>query len=226
MHPIQTDVLSQLMHTAKLTYSQLKPNDIPSNRFAYHLEQLVKEGFIAKEDDGYALTPAGMSLADRVSHGTMAVRLQPHIVTTLCVTNGAGQTALFRHAFQPYLGAVGYPQGRLHYHERIAEAAARELAEKTGLRNVALTHRGMVYITGMKNGKGISRLLTHVFSGSVQGEPLIRSADETKGESFWADPAAFVSVPHMPGFVEITQLLASEDGLFFAEITAEMPRPL
>lgn len=224
MHPVRNDIIYLLMHAPVLTYTQLKPDDVPSNRFAYHIEQLAKDGLIAKTGEGYILTAAGMSLADRVSHETMAVRMQPHIVTTLRVTNRAGQTALFRHAFQPYFGIVGYPQGRIHYGESVAQAAARELQEKTGLSGVALKHRGIVYVTGRYEAEDISRILCHVFSGEVQGTPELSCTDTTKGSSFWGSPYDYTATAHMPGFNEITALLAREENnLFFDEITAAMP---
>jgi len=212
------------MHQSVLTYTQLQPQDVPSNRFAYHLERLVSDGFIKKIADGYTLTAAGRSLADRVSHETMSVRLQPHIVTTLSVANEAGEIALFKHSFQPYLGVVGYPQGRIHYGESVQQAAERELAEKTGLTGVSLIHRGMIYITGADEGVAISRILAHVFTGSVHGAPTLTCIDQTKGESFWGKIPEYVQAPYMPGFVEVTELLTRpKDSLFFAEIITKMP---
>lgn len=210
------------MHAPLLTYAQLRPHAIESNRFAYHLDQLVKTGLIAKHAEGYKLTTAGMAYADRVSHETMTVRKQPHIVTTICITNGHNQTLLFRHTFQPYLGLVGFPQGRIHYGETIAEAATRELFEKSGLRDLALIHRGMAYITATREGEDISRLLTHVFSGTVDGAPQLSCVDPSKGVSLWAEAADYTAAQCMPGFWQIEKMLAESEGLFFAELTCEM----
>lgn len=223
MHHIQRQILSLLLRAPSLGYAQMRPKGVESNHFAYHLDQLVRAGLVAKQDRSYSLTAEGLALADRVSHESMTVRKQPHIVTTIHVTNGDGQLALFRHAFQPYLGKYGFPQGRMHYEETAAEAAARELAEKTGLRDVSLAHRGVAYVHTSKQGTDISKILAHVFTGEVAGAPQLTSDDECKGTSLWADPKAYEAADYMPGFHEIRGLLASSKDLFFAELTAEMP---
>jgi len=222
MHPIQSKIVKLLMHTSVQTYAQLRPEGVESNHFAYHLDQLVKDGLVAKLDRGYTLTSAGLAHADRVSHETMAVRVQPHLVTTVVITNDTGQTLLFRHTFQPYLDKVGVPQGRIHYGELVAEAASRELEEKTSLKGIELTHRGIVYITTTKHGVDISRFLTHVFSGAAHGAPDVHTEKAADGVPFWGDAASYSPAQCMPGFPDIQRLLRESTGLFFAELTAEM----
>jgi ADP-ribose pyrophosphatase YjhB (NUDIX family) len=221
MHHIQRKILNLLMHSPALNYAKLRPTGVESNHFAYHLEQLIKAGLVVKSGQGYNLTHEGSALADRVSHADVAVRKQPHIVTTMCITNESGQSALFEHSFQPYLGVVGFPQGRLHYDEHIQEAAVRELHEKTGLEGVELTHRGMVYIHASRQGADISKLLAHVFTGSVKGMPELTCQDPRKGTAFWSD-AAEMKGKHMPGFHEIRRLLEESGSLFFEEIETEL----
>ncbi len=222
VHNIQRKIINKLMHSLTLGYAQMRPAGVESNHFAYHLEQLLKAGYIAKNDREYSLTAKGKSLADRVSHDKMDVRIQPHIVTSVFVTNDAGKTLLFKHNFQPYLGLYGAPQGRLHYEEKIAEAAARELHEKTGLENISLTHRGMVYVQAANGDETISKLLAHVFIGNVTGEPAL-AADAKNGSPVWIDTATLEKAQCMPGFKEIEAMLASGDThLFFAEIESPL----
>src|SRR5581483_11454279 len=140
MHHIQRKILQQLMYAASLNYAKMRPAGVESNQFAYHLDQLIHEGLIAKDRRSYSLTDKGLALVDRSSHKDIRVRLQPHIVTSLYITNDQGQMLLYEHRFQPYLNLYGPPQGRLHYAEHIADAAQRELFEKTGLVDVPLKH--------------------------------------------------------------------------------------
>lgn len=210
------------MHAPTLSYAQMRPKGVESNHFAYHLDQLVRAGLVLKKDRAYSLTTEGMALADRVSHADMTVRTQPHIVTTVCVTNEAGQAVLFQHEFQPYMHFVGFPQGRLHYGETVAQAATRELFEKTGLQDVPLTLRGNVFITAMKDNADLSRICSYVFTGSVAGKPKLISADPKKGKVIWGDMAKYDKKPCMPGFHEIRKLLAESGGFFFAEIQTEL----
>jgi ADP-ribose pyrophosphatase YjhB (NUDIX family) len=218
MHHIQRKILQLLMHAPTLSYARLRPNGVESNHFAYHLDQLIRARLVVKQDRNYSLTPEGLHHADRASHATVAVRKQPHIVTTILINNDAGQTVLFTHAFQPYLGYVGFPQGRAHYDETIAEAASRELFEKTGLQNVPLEHRGMVYVSAVKEGETISKILAHVFTGTVQGTPTLASDDPKKGTASWGKPDPDGETKYMPGFWQITQLVLKSKNLFFAEL--------
>jgi ADP-ribose pyrophosphatase YjhB (NUDIX family) len=210
------------MYAPSLNYAQMRPKGVESNHFAYHLEQLLKAGLVAKTERKYALTPEGMALADRVSHQDMLVRKQAHIVTSICVANDVGQMILFKHAFHPYLGLSGFPQGRVHYDEHIAAAAQRELFEKTSLDDVELTLRGTAYIHATKGGVDISKLLAHVFTGTVKGTPELTSSDKQKGTSGWGDAAKIASSECMPGFKQVLVLLEANQSLFFAEIDVEL----
>lgn len=224
MHHIQRKILNLLVYAPSLSYAQLRPKGVESNHFAYHLEQLIKAGYIQKlEVGGYGLTAEGLAFADRASHTDMDVRKQPHIVTTVVVTNEQGQTLLFKHGFQPYLNKVGYPQGRIHFSEDITTAATRELAEKAGIKDVKLTHRGMAYIAALRDGQIISKILSHIFTGSVIGRPEVTTASP-KGEALWGDLATYTSANTMPGFFEIQKLIQDHKPgqLFFDEIRTEL----
>jgi len=215
--------LSLLFYAPILTYAQLRPKGIESNHFAYHLEQLIKAGYITKQIDGYTLTADGLAFADRASHNNMTVRKQPHIVTTVHLTNDLGQILVFTHAFQPYLGLSGYPQGRTHFEENVAQAAQRELTEKSGLTGIPLTHRGMLYITTLQDTT-ISKILSHVFSGSVRGTPELIHQNPQRGHASWEDEQTLSQKACMPGFWQIKGLLDTNTGLFFAEIECDIPK--
>ena len=217
MHHIQQKILSRLLYAKSLSYAQMRPSGVESNHYAYHLEQLVHAGFIVKHERGYSLSLDGLALADRLSHDTLTVRMQPHIVTSVYVTNDAGQMVLYKHAFQPYLDLFGALQGRTHYEEHVAAAATRELAEKTGLHNVKLTHRGVVYIHATKDDHTVSKILAHVFTGTVTGTPELAPAT-AKGGCVWTKAARLRKGQCMPGFKEILKLLAHSEEFIFAEL--------
>jgi ADP-ribose pyrophosphatase YjhB (NUDIX family) len=206
------------MYASTLGYAQMRPAGVESNHFAYHLDQLVKAGYIGKEDRNYFLTSKGKALTDRTSHEKMDVRIQPQIVTSVFVTNEQGETLMFKHNFQPYLDLYGTPQGRLHFDEKVGEAAKRELKEKTGLEGVELTHRGVVYVHTVDGQETVSKLLTHVFSGTVTGKPEL-TASPKSGEPVWVESSSLEAGRCMPGFKDIEAMLAKNDSqLFFAEI--------
>lgn len=222
MHNIRRKILDRLFYERSLGYAQLRPAGIESNHFAYHLDQLIREGLIAKADRAYTLTTKGLALADKMSHDNLAVRVQPHIVTSIHIVNEAGQYLLYKHAFQPYIDKYGPPQGRLHYAETIMQAATRELAEKTGLKGVPLRHRGMAYVKASRGDEVISKILIHVFTGVVKGTPPLCEPTK-KGSCSWGVASKLKAAECMPGFRKIQKLLEIHgDELFFVEISEEL----
>jgi 8-oxo-dGTP pyrophosphatase MutT (NUDIX family) len=219
VHYIQSKILQELLYVPNSSYASLRPAGVESNHFAYHLEQLLKDAFIVKDGKQYTLSPAGLAYIDRLSHGKMVRRLQPHIVTAIDITTPDGQTLLFKRNFQPYLYLLGFPLGKIHYAESIGDAAVRELQEKTNLTGVPLTHRGMVYIEACQQGVTISKVLYHVFHGEVAA-PLPTYTPPLRGVCQWADHRKFDESMLMPGFLRVKQLLDVKDGLFFDEIIA------
>jgi len=221
MHHIQAKILQKLLYSESLNYAGMRPEGVESNHFAYHLEQLLKEGLVVKDNKTYRLSPAGLAYVDSLSQGKMVTRRQPNVSTMIDVTTPDGQTLLFKRNFQPYIHLVGLPLGKLHYEERVADAATRELAEKTGLTGLELAHRGLVYIHVTQGGTTITRILCHVFHSDAP-VPLPVSIPPERGEVFWADHTQLDPQTFAPGFARVKQLLADGDQLFFEEIEAEL----
>lgn len=216
MHNIQRKILQALLYANSLSYAKMRPAGVESNHFAYHLDQLVKSGLVAKRDKQYFLAPAGLALVDRMSQEKMVDRLQPHILTVIDITNQHGQTLLFKRAFQPYIGTFSFPLGKIHFEESIPQAATRELQEKTGLADIPLVNRGVAYLTITHNEHIISKELCHVFSGRTVGTPRLAEPSH-RGSCHWADIASYQPHDFMPGFLAIKQLLATHQEFFFAE---------
>jgi 8-oxo-dGTP pyrophosphatase MutT (NUDIX family) len=137
------------------------------------------------------------------------------------ITTPDGQTLLFKRQFQPYIYRVGLPLGKTHYEESIAEAAIRELHEKTGLRDIPLTYRGDTYIDARQGGHTISKVLYHVFHGEV-ATPLPLAEPSLRGECLWADAASFSKSEVMPAFHQIKHLLATRSEPFFEEYVVDL----
>lgn len=224
VHNIQRKILTKLLYAEFLNYAQMRPQGVESNHFAYHLDQLVRAGIITKNERRYSLAPKGLAIVDRLSQEKMVERIQPHIVTAIDITNDAGQTLFFKRFFQPYIYLSGFPLGKTHIEESLADAAARELEEKTGLTNVPLTHRGIAYVEAKMDDFTISKVLYHIFQGKIEGTPATTASH--RGECVWADPATYQPHELMPGFRKIKTLLSANDDLFFTEICEQLqPAP-
>lgn len=221
MHHIQAKILQKLLYAESLNYAAMRPEKVESNHFAYHLEQLIKEGLVVKDDRTYRLSATGLAYVDSLSQGKMVQRRQPNVCAMIDLTTPDGQTLLFKRSFQPYIHTIGLPLGKIHYEEPVAEAAVRELAEKSGLMGIPLTQRGMVYIHVQQGDTTITRILCHVFHGEVP-ESLPVHLDPQRGEIFWADHRTLDPAALAPGFGRIKELLALGPPLFFDELSIRL----
>lgn len=215
MHPLQQHILQQLIFNETQRYSQLKPAAVESNLFVYHLRQLMADGLVAKLDSGlYTLTPSGQAYADRLSLKSFRPRLQPRIVTLVMIKRHDGAILLYRRKRQPLLGMVGFPYGKVHVGEAVAEAAKRELKEKAGL-EALMAHRADGYISMSHNGVLVSQILFHLFVGSeVYGR--LKGASKS-GQPFWALPEEVPVTELMPSVVDLMQADGQSEGRFFFE---------
>jgi len=222
MHYIQRKILNKLLYAESLPYSAMRPSDVESNHYAYHLDQLIKAGIVLKKDSGYALGAVGLQLIDRLSQDTMTDRLQPHIVTAIDITNDHGETLLFKRNFQPYIHRLGFPLGKLHYEESLLQAATRELKEKTGLQHISLTQRGLLYVEAIQDGTTISKIVCHVFQGHVEASAKVMPENAMRGECLWMDHTVLSASDVMPGFFAIKKLLDNSDKLFIDEVQEQL----
>lgn len=218
LHVIQKEILSKLIGTSELRYSQLKPSHIESNHFMYHLKSLIRAGMIQKRTDGaYGLTQEGKLYADRVNLRTLKLRRQPKIVTLVAVQNDEGQWLLYTRNHQPLINQTGFPYGKLHIGETVHEAAVRELSEKTGL-VCDLVHRGDGYVIIHEEGEPVSQICFHLFYGTC---PAGEMKTETHyGTVRWSnDQDDFKKPPFMASMSDLIHLLETEKQRFFVELT-------
>lgn len=220
MHRLQQQIIYRLSMNSPLRYARLKPAEVEGNHFMYHLRKLLAEGLVEKKEGVYELTPQGMLYVDKLSLQTLEPRIQPKIVTQIAVQSGAEEWLLYRRRRHPFTGLIGFPYGKIHLGERIAEAAERELEEKTGL-SAQLTHVGDFYSTVLREGELISQMLCHMFVGeNPQGR--LRE-DSPIGECFWARIEDFEEKDFFPGFRDLFGLISQPGaGRFFAEYTYEI----
>ena len=215
MHQLQQHILSLLIRHDAQRYAELKPSDVEGNLFMYHLRAVMKAGWVAKRADGqYELTPEGLRYVDALSLKTLTPRAQPRLVTLLVAQNAAGEYLLLRRKRQPLLGMFGFPYGKVHLGESIAEAAARELREKTGL-TAELTHRGDGYVTIYQADEAVSQSFFHLFVATGIHGRLINSPD---GDVFWDIPK-LDDPTLMPSVLDLIDLLETSSERFFTELT-------
>ncbi len=218
MHPIRRQILSNLILARELPFSKLKPQDIESNIFMYHLKLLISEGLVKKHvSKKYALTNEGIRLAGGLSWKTFDTRIQPRIVTMIICKNSKGQLLLFKSKRQPALDLVGFPFGKLHLGESVKSAALRELEEKAGI-NADLLHKGDVYLTLMDGDEVLSQMLVHLFFGKKTNGEIVHTSEPW--EVFWGNVPRVAKAEKAPWFDDVYELFKKPPkGFIFREFT-------
>lgn len=167
MHHIQKHILKILTNQATARFSELRPPRTDTNLFSYHLKSLLKIGLVAKNERQYTLSAEGLLYVDRISSERFEQRAQPKIITVGVLRDEEGRIALVKRTKQPFIDTWGLPSGKLHLGEAVAQAARREVLEKTGIDAGELTHAGDAYINTSIDGVLVSSVLAHVFVGQV-----------------------------------------------------------
>lgn len=141
--PIQNHVLSKLKNAKSLRYSELVPEyRIQNDLFNYHLQFLVKKGFVEKlgkvgESEGYALSEMGIKhVADPVLFTDEKI-VSVFKVNVITIVSRAvdGKIEILNQVrnSHPSFGKKGVPGGIIWKGEEMLEAGKRKLKEETGL---------------------------------------------------------------------------------------------
>jgi ADP-ribose pyrophosphatase YjhB (NUDIX family) len=171
MHYIQTFILDKLIHSQVLRNRDMRPPNVESNLYQYHLSQLQKDGFVEKTEAGYTLTGRGLAYADRHSTSLKKTRSQPKIITTIFVTNDQKEILLVPKKRQPFMGVMNLPSGKIHLEETIEEAAKREIQEKVSLDTLvtSLKHFGTAHMTIKQDDFVISDYISLMLTCDIKG---------------------------------------------------------
>lgn len=183
--PIQNHILSRLKNAASLRYSDLRPETVPNDLFNYHLQQLVKKGYLNRKGDGYSLADKGVRhVADPYTKNDAITSLFKVNVITM-VSRGKGKSLEVLQQVRksnPSYGKIGIPGGVVLKGEGIEPAATRKLRVETGLeaqfRLVGMERRIMY-----RGGELFSDLLFPIaYADSYTGELIV---DTDFGHNMW-----------------------------------------
>ncbi len=215
-HHIQLYVLKKMLSKPSLRYSELKPKDVEANLFMYHLKQLIKAGLIVRGDQAYSLSRLGKQFADRATLSNMKIRIQPKVITIVTVRRADGAWLLLRRKHQPFLDYKGFPSGKIHFGEKLLQAATRELYEKSGLVDVELQLRGNLIMHFRDGQEPVSHINGYVFYGEVPRGCDV-TVEQEHFDCYFANESALHEKPAFKGHELILELLKQHDALFIEE---------
>ena len=184
----------------------MRPANVESNLYQYHLLQLQKQGFIIKQDNVYMLTGRGLSYADRHSTTLKKTRSQPKLITVLFLANNDGELLLVPKVRQPFMDTLNLPSGKIHLEETIAEAAAREFEEKLphSIELNSLDHFGVSHITIKQDDFVVSDYIALLMRGTID------ITGELPPGSMLVNPVATQGLKLMPSVSELLEAYLSQ----------------
>ncbi len=137
MHEIQLQILKKLLFNTSTRYVDMKPDgEMENNKFDFHLDQLIKAGYVVKNDKKYSLTPLGKGFANEIDSEKLEITKQSKVsVWISCIRemDGKKQFLIGTRLKHPFFRCQGFMTAKVRYGEKIMEAAKREMREEANL---------------------------------------------------------------------------------------------
>jgi len=215
-HHLQKDILIKLVVCESARFAELKPKNIDGNLFTYHLQQLIRQKYVKKNDDGsYCLTPQGKALGINSQLSPKEYLEQAHDILLLAVKKD-NTWLLRRRLAQPMFGRYGFVHGEPIASESVTETATKILQQKTGLKAV-FTPRGTGYVRiFLDNELESFTSFTLLEAKEITGKLLPKVGN---GENAWLKNPDFSGDDMVPSMASLAAQLESNDPLFFSELT-------
>lgn len=130
---IQTKIIRRVLNSEGLRYSEAYPGEeIGDDLYNYHLQQLVKNGLLSKNESRYQLTQEGKIEAQMIdAKGEYQEKFRVSVL--LYVINREDKVLMCQRTRWPLRGDVVCPSGKVKRGELITGAAKRKLKEETDL---------------------------------------------------------------------------------------------
>ncbi len=183
---IQREILSKCSFFEKgARYFELRPEEVENDLFNYHLQELVKKGFLNKLTDKYTITLKGKSFVTNVDEKDLQTPPTYKVSVYLCPVKG-NKIILTRRLKHPQYGYVGLIAEKKRYGEQLEDTAKRALLEETGLvaRNANLIGN-LHQIRKNDKGEVVEDGIFYIFFIDKFTGNLIEKSVE--GEYFWVD---------------------------------------
>jgi 8-oxo-dGTP pyrophosphatase MutT (NUDIX family) len=187
--PIQNNIVSRLKNAKMLRYSELQQKGVPNDLFNYHLQFLVKKGYLNRADDGYSLSELGVKHVADFNPATddsgTANLFKINVLTVVSrIHNKKIQILNQIRKSNPSYGKVGVMGGVVRKGESTEDAATRKLKIETGLEatfKLVGTQRRIMYVKGELFSDVIFPI---AYSDECFGDLL---EDTEYGHNMWVD---------------------------------------
>ena len=170
MHHIQKHILKTLCLCKWARFRDMRPRNVDSNLYNYHLKILIRSELVEKVDGkGYRLSPEGLRFADHVSTEKFEPRLQPKVLTKAVALNARGEILLWPKYKQPFIGRWSLPSGKMHYDdESVEKAVRREISYLSEAEPTKVAHKGVVEYRVFINRQLVTHTIAHMFLVNIE----------------------------------------------------------
>lgn len=189
----QREILSNCSFFPKgARYSEMKPKPtaeansqaLENDLYNYHLQQLVKNGYLDKSGELYVLTQQGKSIVTNIDETTKTIATNYKVSVYVCPVVD-GRVLLYKRLKHPQYGYTGLISGKMKYGENILSTARRELKEETGLDADLKIIGNLRQIRKDANGNVIEDGIFYIcYTDAVVGSLVEKSLE---GEYFWVE---------------------------------------
>lgn len=186
IHDFQTSILRELLFKPGARFRDLKKVDVTNDHFTFHVNHLIREKLIRKEDGKYFLTAEGKEFANKIDTDSLELEKQAKLTVALHAVrkrNGAIEYLVHHRLKEPFFGWYGSHSGKIRWGETPIECARREFLEETGLTG-KFTPKGIVHYHHIhKDGRLLEDKYFWVFKiENTKGELLEKVEG---GENIW-----------------------------------------
>ena len=136
LHKVQMQILRKLLFNPKVRFTDLNIASMTSDHFTYHVNTLIREGYIEKIGKRYVLTIRGKEFANTMDTSALKIEKQAKVsVLIIGRKEYEGKVCVLvqTRLKEPFFGFKGFVTGKVGFGETVLDAARREFLEETGL---------------------------------------------------------------------------------------------
>lgn len=175
-------------------YSDLAIKEIENDLFNYHLQKLVKDGFLERKDRKYFLSQKGKSLVTNIDEISKHLATNYKVSVYMCALQG-NKILLHKRLKHPQYGYVGFPSGKIKFGDEALSTAKREFKEETNLDADFKIIGNLRQIRKDKEGNVIEDGVFYIcLATNISGELTTKFLE---GENFWHDISKVSEIPKL-----------------------------
>lgn len=217
LYYIQTNVLKELLYKKDAKFSDLNSLQIPSDQLTFHLKQLIKLGYIKKEDSNYSLTASGLEIAGRINTENAQILKQSKV--SICIlpirdSIDGKEILVGKRSREQSLGKYAFFTQKVAFGETFTECCEKALLKDTGLRG-DFEYCGLAHVI-RESGKFVEVDVTviHFKATNLKGDFINKTLD---AENYWMNLDEIKNIPaesKVVGFDEIIENTFSGNTFF------------